>query len=171
MQQIPTQACPVPPEQQPINEYEALKDSWPFRWGGIDFSQYCRKLAWIAFWGGMLVSPIAAASFIPQKFPWQFLLSTVIGTCFVVTLVLTRLYLGWSYIFNRLVAENVVYEESGWYDGQTWCKPTEILNRDRLIATYQVNPILKRLQKTFFTLATTATTSAIIWLLLNQFSS
>ena len=65
---------------------------------------------------------------------------------------LLRLYLGWFYIFNRLVTENVVYEESGWYDGQTWRKPTEVLDRDRLIATYQVNPVLKRLQKTLINL-------------------
>ena len=171
MQKTPTQICPVPREQQPINEYEALKASWPFRWGELAFSRYCRKLAWIAFWGGLLVSPIADASFIPQKFPWQFLLCSVMGTCFLVSLVLLRLYLGWLYIFNRLVTENVVYEESGWYDGQTWRKPTEILDRDRLIATYQVNPVLQRLQKTLLTLAVIVAASTIIWLLLNQFSS
>ena len=29
----------------------------------------------------------------------------------------------------------VPYEESGWYDGQIWIKPPEILLQDRLIGT------------------------------------
>ena len=43
----------------------------------------------------------------------------------------------------------VPYEESGWYDGQVWIKPPEILLQDRLIGTYEIYPGLKRLEKTF----------------------
>jgi len=42
----------------------------------------------------------------------------------------------------------VPYEESGWYDGQIWIKPPEILLQDRLIGTYEIYPCLQRLQKT-----------------------
>jgi hypothetical protein len=42
----------------------------------------------------------------------------------------------------------VPYEESGWYDGQIWIKPPEILLQDRLIGTYEIYPGLQRLQKT-----------------------
>ena len=42
----------------------------------------------------------------------------------------------------------VPYEESGWYDGQIWIKPPEILLQDRLIGTYEIYTGLQRLQKT-----------------------
>jgi len=42
----------------------------------------------------------------------------------------------------------VPYEESGWYDGQIWIKPPEILLQDRLIGTYEIYPGLLRLQYT-----------------------
>jgi hypothetical protein len=41
---------------------------------------------------------------------------------------------------------SVNYEESGWYDGQTWIKTNEILIQDRLVGSYEVLPVLKRLK-------------------------
>ena len=69
MQEIPTPVCPVPPEQQPINEYEALKESWPFRWGELAFPRYCRKLAWMAFWGGDVGHSDCCCQLYPPKVP------------------------------------------------------------------------------------------------------
>ncbi|GFE67515.1 CGLD27 family protein [Chroococcus sp. FPU101] len=140
--------CPVPTEQQPVNEYEELKESWFFRWGMLEPLAYFKKLAWVAFFGLFLIAPIAAASFPPQKALFKFLLSNVLGISIFTGLVLMRLYLGWLYVCDRLQSEKVFYEESGWYDGQTWIKTPEILARDRLIVTYQIQPILTRLQKT-----------------------
>ena len=40
----------------------------------------------------------------------------------------------------------VTYEESGWYDGQTWVKTNEVLIQDRLVGTYEVLPIIDRLR-------------------------
>jgi hypothetical protein len=40
----------------------------------------------------------------------------------------------------------VSYEESGWYDGQTWVKTNEVLIQDRLVGTYEVLPIMNRLR-------------------------
>jgi hypothetical protein len=42
----------------------------------------------------------------------------------------------------------VPYEESGWYDGQIWIKPPEVLIQDRLIGTYEIYPGLSRLHLT-----------------------
>jgi hypothetical protein len=39
-------------------------------------------------------------------------------------------------------------QETGWYDGQTFVKPPEVLARDRLLGAYEVNPIMSRLRKT-----------------------
>jgi hypothetical protein len=41
-----------------------------------------------------------------------------------------------------------VLQETGWYDGQTFVKPPEVLARDRLLGTYEVSPIMARLRKT-----------------------
>ena len=57
-----------------------------------------------------------------------------------------RLYLAWKYIYDRLMNATVSYEESGWYDGQTWVKTNEVLIQDRLVGTYEVLPIMHRLR-------------------------
>ena len=159
-----TQFCPVPSEQQPINEYEQLKDSWIFQWVTFESGKYWRKLAWVWAGGWLVAGPIAAASFPPQKEPVLFGLGSAVGASILVVLVVLRLYLGWSYVCDRLKGATVVYEESGWYDGQTWPKPVEVLTRDRLVALYQVEPILARLKRTTLILAVFIGSSSLIWL-------
>jgi hypothetical protein len=86
------------------------------------------------------------------------------GASVFLMLMLLRLYLGWSYVRDRLLRETIFYEESGWYDGQTWTKPPEILTRDRLIVSYQVQPILLRLKRTFGILALFFVGGSLIWI-------
>jgi hypothetical protein len=64
---------------------------------------------------------------------------------------------------SRLKNANVVYEESGWYDGQCWPKTPEVLLQDQLILTYQVQPILQRLRQTFYGLFAFLFVGSIIW--------
>lgn len=170
MKEPPAQACPVPSDQQPVKEYEALRESWFFGWGTLKSPTYWRKLAWVGFWGWALASPIAGASFPWQKFPLRFCLASGLGAGLAAALVLLRLYLGWYYIRDRLNSERVVYEESGWYDGQVWGKPPEVLTRDRLIAAYQVTPILQRLRQTALILGSAIASNGLCWLLLHHFS-
>ncbi|MGL5807433.1 MAG: CGLD27 family protein, partial [Xenococcaceae cyanobacterium] len=80
--------CPVPEEQQPINEYEQLKESWIFSWVTLKPSVYLNKLTWVWFWGWFVAGPIAAASFHPQKYPIQFALAGSAGAGLFVTFVL-----------------------------------------------------------------------------------
>ena len=60
-----------------------------------------------------------------------------------------RLYLGWNHVFKRLTSEKVEYEESGWYDGQVWIKPLVLKEKESLIASNEVKPILKNLIQIF----------------------
>ena len=60
-------------------------------------------------------------------------------------LISIRLYLGWNHVFKRLNSEKVEYEESGWYDGQVWIKPLVLKEKESLIASIEVKPILKNL--------------------------
>lgn len=55
---------------------------------------------------------------------------------------------GWSYVGDRLLSAVIPYEESGWYDGQMWVKPPEVLARDRLLGAYKVKPVIKMLKQT-----------------------
>jgi hypothetical protein len=155
--------CPVPTEQQPLNEYEELKSSWLFRDCTLNWRDYIIKIAVIWGLSVIIAGPIAATSFTPHKHAAQFILSSAAGASVGVILVLMRLYLGWSYIRDRLMSPIIFYEESGWYDGQTWTKPQEILTRDRLIVTYSIKPILRRLQISFVGLAVLFVAGTIVW--------
>ncbi len=139
--------CPVPFEQQPINEYEELQKSWLFSWAKLPLFCYLRNLILVGFFSLLISSPISAASFPLNKAMFSFIISSFLGSYLVIILLLIRLYLGWSYIGDRLNKEKIIYEESGWYDGEEWEKPLELLERDRLIFVYQIKPILIRLKK------------------------
>jgi hypothetical protein len=155
--------CPVPTEQQPLNEYEELKSSWLFRDCTLNWRDYITKIACIGGIWWLVASPVAAASFAPYKHTAQFILSSLAGASVGVVLVLVRLYLGWSYIRDRLMSPIIFYEESGWYDGQTWMKPEEVVTRDRLIVSYSIKPIINRLQMTFAGLAVLFVAGTIVW--------
>ena len=166
MRETSVSFCPVPPEQRPINEYEELKTSWFFSWGTLQLSTYIKKLVWVGFWSWLIAAPIAAASFSPSRYLIRFILTSLAGTEVLLALVLIRLYLGWSYVHDRLQKDRIFYEESGWYDGQTWLKPSTMIDRDRLVVLYEIKPIFIRLQKTFLTLAGLTLIGSVIWLFL-----
>jgi hypothetical protein len=158
--------CPVPVEQQPINEYQDLNESWFFRWATLKLPSYLKPvlILWSLSW--LVSGPVAASSFPIAKYPMQFFLSGAVGAMIIPGLALLRLYLGWVYVRDRLSQAEVFYEESGWYDGQVWIKPEEVLQRDRLIVTYQIQSILKRLRLTFAVLAVLFLGSGLIWIFL-----
>jgi hypothetical protein len=155
--------CPVPSEQQPLNEYEELKSSWLFRDCTLTWDKFFVKIAWIWFLCALVAGPVVATSFHPNTQIVQFLLCSLAGSSIGVVLSLLRLYLGWSYVRDRLASPIIFYEESGWYDGQTWVKPQEVLMRDRLIVTYEIQPIIRRLQITFVGLAVLFVAGTIVW--------
>lgn len=164
MKQSPVKVCPVPTEQQPLNEYEQLKDSWPYHWATLDTFSYGRKLFWVWVLGWILTGPIAADSFSLHKFPIHFAIFAGLLSVIPVALILIQLYLSWSYVGDRLRKTTVSYEESGWYDGKTWEKTPEVQSRDRLVVFYQIEPILKRLRQTSQILIILIASNCLIWL-------
>ncbi|MGL5083860.1 MAG: CGLD27 family protein [Microcoleaceae cyanobacterium] len=164
MRDVSASVCPVPFEQRPVNEYLELRESWLFNWVTLDWPQYLRKLSWVWGWSWLICGPVAAASFAPQKYWVKFLLTGGAGASLILTLFVVRLYLGWVYIQSRLKSPMVFYEESGWYDGQTWAKTPEFLAQDQLILTYQVQPLLMRLQQTFCGLSMLVVVGGLGWL-------
>ncbi|KAH0700434.1 hypothetical protein KY285_015511 [Solanum tuberosum] len=139
----------VPFEQRPVNEYSSLKDETLYSWAELGPGAFFLRLGglWLITFA-VLGVPIAAASFNPSKDPLRFLLAASTGTLFLVALIVLRIYLGWSYVGDRLLSAVIPYEETGWYDGQMWVKPPEILARDRLLGSYKVKPVIKMLKQT-----------------------
>ncbi len=157
--------CPVPLEQQPVNEYQQLQNSWFYRWATLEWGQYCRKLSWVGLTSGLLAATVAASSFSPSRDLGPFLLSTLMGSTLLPVLTLLRLYSAWWYVGDRLSKATIFYEESGWYDGQTWQKPPEMLSRDRLIVSFDIAPIHRRLINSFGVLGAVLLVSSLGWLI------
>ncbi|PZV08171.1 MAG: DUF1230 domain-containing protein [Leptolyngbya sp.] len=158
-----SQRCPVPAEQQPINEYQDVRESWFYGWGSRDLTSYLKPIAILWLFGWMVAGPIAAASFAPAKHPLPFGLSGALGALVLPVLALLQLYVGWAHVGGRLRQTTVPYEESGWYDGQLWVKPEEVSNRDRLIVDYEVQPVLQRIRRTLGIMALLLALGLIAW--------
>lgn len=146
--------CPVPLEQQPVNEYQSLSGSFPFSWASADIVEYSSRLlamgACFAVFVGLPVAWIGSVG--PRIEPIRLVLGAASSGLFVVILAVVRMYLGWAYVGNRLLSATVEYEETGWYDGQVWVKTAEVLARDRLLGSFLVKPVLGRLKNTLLVL-------------------
>ncbi|OWM86574.1 uncharacterized protein ycf36 [Punica granatum] len=156
--------CPVPFEQQPINEYQTLSTSFPFSWVASDFVEYCSRLfvtgASFALLVGLPVAWFGAPG--PESEPIKRVLGAASSGVLVVTLAVVRMYLGWAYVGNRLLSATIEYEETGWYDGQVWVKTAEVLTRDRLLGSFSVKPVLNKLKYTLVTLGVTLFICAVL---------
>jgi hypothetical protein len=57
---------------------------------------------------------VSAVTFnISRELP-QCLAAASVGSSFVVTVLVWRLYLGWQHVGDRLISATVEYEETGW---------------------------------------------------------
>jgi hypothetical protein len=147
-------ACPVPPEQRPLREYEQLLRSWFFVWPAGQPRGLFKPLliSWLLALAPSLL--VSSGSLSLRHDPVRLLLAAAAAALLLPLFLLLRQWLGWTYVQRRLVAIEVDYEESGWYDGQTWQKPLAWRQQDLLVATHQVAPVLQRLQRVIlFTLA------------------
>nr|QCI04060.1 hypothetical protein [Antithamnionella ternifolia] len=142
--------CPVPFEQQPLNEYFALKESIFFSWSVYEKPKYFLFFLYILIILFILFIPFAKYLVPLNKNFLKLILIDVSFVSFILSLIFLRLYLGWSYVIKRLLSATVFYEESGWYDGQIWVKTAESLMQDRLIGFYEVLPFIQRIKYSLF---------------------
>ena len=140
--------CPVPKEQQPTNEFIELSKSIIFSWPKTKKSLV---LILIKFWLGAfaLFLVISSGSVYFKTSLLKYILLSFFSSLSIPLLIIIRLYLGWKHVFKRLTSERVEYEESGWYDGQVWIKPLVLREKESLIATIEVKPILNNLIQIF----------------------
>ena len=136
--------CPVPRDQQPTNEFIELSKSSIFSWPKTKKSLI---LGLIKFWlsAFVLFLVISSGSVYFKTSLLKYILLSFFSSLSIPLLISIRLYLGWNNIFNRLISEKVEYEESGWYDGQVGEKPLNLKEKESLIASIEVKPILKNL--------------------------
>ena len=136
--------CPVPKEQQPTNEFIELSKSKIFSWAKTKKSLI---LVLIKFWIGafILFMIISSGSVFFKTSTLKYTFFSIFSSLSIPLLISIKLYLGWNHIYKRLTSERVEYEESGWYDGQVWEKPVVLKERESLIASAEVKPILKNL--------------------------
>ena len=59
--------CPVPTEQQPLNEYEELKNAWLFRDSTLSWGNYTKKMFWIWAWSWLVAVHVAASKLSSTK--------------------------------------------------------------------------------------------------------
>ena len=154
--------CPVPREQQPTNEFVELSKSKIFSWPKTKKSLI---LVLIKFWLGafFLFLTISSGSIYFKTFLLKYILLSFFSSLSIPLLISIRLYLGWNHVFNRLTSERVEYEESGWYDGQVWIKPLILIEKESLIASIEVKPILKNLIQIFSIISVIALSGILIF--------
>ena len=136
--------CPVPKDQQPINEFIELSKSTIFSWPK---SIKSLTIILIKFWTAtfLLFLLISSGSIYFKTSIIKYILLSLLSSLSIPFLISIRLYLGWNHVFKRLNSEKVEYEESGWYDGKVWEKPLKLKEKESLIALNEVKPILKNL--------------------------
>jgi len=140
--------CPVPKNQQPTNEFIELSKSIIFSWPKTKKSLI---IVLVKFWvlSFALFLVISSGSIYFKTSILKYILLSFFSSLSIPFLISLRLYLGWNHVFKRLNSESVEYEESGWYDGQVWLKPLVLKERESLIASNEVKPILKNLIQIF----------------------
>ena len=138
--------CPVPNEQQPTNEFIELSKSKIFSWPK---SKKSLSIILIKFWlfTFILFLAISSGSVYFKTSIFKYIILSFFSSLALPLLISIRLYVGWHYVFKRLISEKVPYEESGWYDGQIWIKPLNLKEQESLIASIEVKPILENLKQ------------------------
>ena len=154
--------CPVPREQQPTNEFIELSKSTIFSWPKTKKSLIS---VLIRFWVGafVLFLIISSGSIYFKTSILKYILLSFFSSLSIPFLISIRLYLGWHHVFKRLTSERVEYEESGWYDGQVWIKPLVLKEKESLIASIEVKPILKNLIQIFSIISVLALSGILIF--------
>jgi len=158
--------CPVPKEQQPTNEFLELSNSKVFALAKTNKKISILLISiWLVSFLFFLV--ISSGSTFFNTYPLKYIFLSFFGSLSIPLLITIRLLLGWNHIYKRLNSEIIEYEESGWYDGQIWIKPIELIEKESLIASIEVKPILKNLTKA----ASTIISLILIGILISQYNN
>ena len=154
--------CPVPRDQQPTNEFIELSKSNFFSWPK---TKKLLIVVLIKFWVCTFIVflIISSGSIYFKTSLLRYILLSFFSSLSIPFLISIKLYLGWNHVFKRLTSERVEYEESGWYDGQVWEKPLVLKEKESLIASIEVKPILKNLIQIFSIISVLALSGILLF--------
>ena len=141
--------CPVPLNQQPVEEYTELSNSWFFSLSTGSNKNFYKSLLISWFIALPIFILIDNGSIELKNNLVELVILSLTLSLILPLLVILRHWLSWNYILNRLLSENIEYEETGWYDGQIWKKPIDWKERDLLIAQYEVKPTIIIIRRSF----------------------
>mmetsp|Transcript_25675 Transcript_25675/g.35736 ORF Transcript_25675/g.35736 Transcript_25675/m.35736 type:complete len:315 (-) Transcript_25675:68-1012(-) len=150
----------VPTDQQPTKELEnAKKNGLLFNWPSLPLPQYLTRVGGLYLIMAGLSFPFSLSGFDGHDLKAELITSNMVALG-VLELVLLRLFVSWDYIGQRLLSDRVEYEQTGWYDGDVWEKPSQVVARDRLLHSSEVQPALARIQSSLLTFAVALLVSA-----------
>nr|WDA99231.1 hypothetical protein GAYEhsy245_016 [Galdieria yellowstonensis]WDA99421.1 hypothetical protein GAYE_10879_016 [Galdieria yellowstonensis] len=148
--------CPVPINQQPLEEYSILIKSKRIFWSLLLINtinkQKCIHFCLLIVLINTLFFIISQNLNLDFFFKFFYLIILSLLVLLIITL---KLYLDFSYIGKRLVSAIIDYEESGWYNGQKWVKSPKSLIKERIIAVYKIQPIIDKIKILLTTLSLT----------------
>jgi hypothetical protein len=103
-----TVECPVPWEQQPVNEYQMLNETGLFAWATDPLLSFGIRISAVTVGVSALVGyPIVSLSINAEQEFLKCCMGALCGGILAATVVTLRLYLGWAYIGNRLFSATV----------------------------------------------------------------
>ncbi len=143
--------CPVPKDQIPSVEFQTLCNDWFFNKVVKQRSDFLKLIVVLWFSSLPFFYVIAQGSYVLQKDIIHCLFFIMIGSLLLPILLSLRQLLSWRYIYNRLIDKVIKYEETDWHDGQKWLKNEDMKSKDLLIGLYEVQPIIKYLEKFLLT--------------------
>ncbi len=137
--------CPVPTNQIPVEQFKELNEGWFYSMPKRNLFGSTLLISWI------ILVPI---SFYIVNSDWHYrndifheiIISSLTSLSLPFILILRQL-LGWNYVYRRLISNKIEYEETGWYDGQSWQKSISARSKDLLIAEFEVKPIIIPLKR------------------------
>ncbi len=138
--------CPVPKNQLPINEFKEFSNSWFFKLplnAPLDFFKFIFNTWLLSI---PIISIICEGSYQLNNKPFEYLFTVFLFSFLVPITIFIRQFIGWDYIYKRLISKVVIYEESDWHDGQRWLKTLEMNDKDILIAKHEVFPVINFIQ-------------------------
>jgi len=160
------QICPVPYNQRPSNEYLNLKKSFNFSWIFQDSKGFFESLMKpVLFTYLISYTIILNIHTEDNQITPKLIAELFISTSFLLIVYIIQNYLACKYIYDRLMLSVITYEESGWYDGQTWIKSKEVLIQDRLLGTYELRPKIEKLKTILMSLCILSGINSFIYIL------
>jgi len=143
----------VPTSQQPTKELEnAKKNGVLFNWPSLPWPKYLTRVGSLYAVVATLSFPFSQSGFDGADLKAELITSNMVALG-VLEILLLRLFISWDYIGQRLLSDKVEYEQSGWYDGDVWEKPPQVIARDRLLHSSEVQPALNRIQSSLLAFA------------------